>query len=767
MKQVHNMSRKVIGTGSRRIDGAEKVFGKSKYACDISFPGMLHAKILRSNVAHGVLKNIDISEAENLEGVKAVICHNNVPHIPYTSCGTPVDTAPLDTYVFDKKIRYYGEPVAAVAAISEEIAEKAIELIKVEYETLPAVFDPKDAASPDAPNIHESCPDNVVDVLTIDLGSVEEGYEDVDRFFESEYNIPIIQHCCLETNGCVVMPDGNGKITVWPSTQVPYPLRRILAKSIGIPEKDVTVIMPSAVGGAFGNKQEITVEPICTLLALRTNSPVRLIFNRSEDITSSRTRHHIRVCLKTGVKNDGTIVTREAEIYVNSGAYCSHGKAIIYIAGTSWAHTYNSPHIRYKGNLMYTNSPVGGAYRGFGDPQIFFANENHFDHISKELNIDPVEFRLKNAIKIGDEDRVFNWDLKDASLGKCIEKGAEEFGWEEKHKSKKNTHGNLRKGYGMAAFTYSSSSIPAGAPDTTSATIKLNDDGTVTLMTASVDIGQGSSTVFAQIIAEELSIRPEDVIFAEINTDITPYDVGTYGTRQVYIGGRAIQLAAQNLKRKIDLIASEMLSGEENDDLIYEDRNIWLKGNPDKKISMYEIGQKSYFGEKPVQAVGNAIWNSQGIVPAYGVHFAEVEVDIETGLTKVLKMVAVHEVGCVINPILAEGQVEGGIMMGLGHALFEEIKRDSETGKVLSDTLQTYRLPTAKDMPEIKIVFLENATEKGPYGALGIGEPSFIPSAPAITNAICDAIGTRINSMPYTPEKIISAIKTADSGKDV
>lgn len=765
MKQVHDTNQKIVGTSSIRIDGAKKALGRSKYACDINFPGMLHAKILRSTISHGTIKNIDISDAENLEGVKAVICYNNVPHIPYTSCGTPVDTAPLDTYVFDKKVRYHGEPIAAVAATSKEIAEEAIKLIKVEFDPLPAVFDPKEAASEGAPNIHEYCPDNIIDVFPVDLGSLEEGYAEVDRFFESEYSIPIIQHCCLETNGCVVLPNENGKITVWPSTQVPYPLRRILAKSIGIPERDVTIVMPS-VGGGFGNKQEIIVEPICALLALRTNRPVRLVLNRNEDITSSRTRHSVRAYLKTGVKNDGTIVTREAEIYVNSGAYCSHGKAIPYIAGTSWAHTYNSPHIKFRGNLVYTNSPVGGAYRGFGDPQMFLANENHFDYISKELNIDPVEFRLKNVIKSGDEDRVFNWDLKNASLDECIKKGAEEFGWEEKHRSRKNTKGNLRKGYGMAAFTYSSSSIPPGGPDTTSATIKLNDDGTVTLMTASVDLGQGSDTVFAQIIAEELNIRPEDVIFAEINTDITPYDVGTYGTRQVYIGGRAIQLAARDLKGKIDLVASQMLGGEK-ENLIYEDRNVWLKEKPDKKISMYQIGQESYFGEKPVQVVGNGIWNSQGIVPAYGAHFAEVEVDVETGVVRVVRMIGVHDVGCVINPTLAEGQVEGGIMMGLGNALFEEIKMDSETGKVLNDSLQTYRLPTAKDMPEIKTIFVENKTEKGPYGALGVGEPSFIPSAAAITNAICDAIGTRIYSIPYTPEKIISAIKTANSRKDV
>ncbi len=760
MTETLKKSFNIIGSSVPRVDGTEKVTGAAKYSCDINFPNMLYGKMLRSTCAHAVIRSIDISKAQCLPGVKAVICHENVPHIPFTTCGTPVDTAPLDTYIFDHKVRYYGEPVAAVAAVSEDIAEKAISLIKIEYDELPAVFDPREAIKPGAPIIQDSFPNNVTGVFSVDIGNVNEGFKQSAQVFEDDYFVPIIQHCTMETHGCVVKPEPNNRLTVWSSTQVPYPLQRILALSIGVPEENITVIMPS-VGGGFGSKQEIVAEPICALLALRSYCPVRLIFNREEDIISSRTRHSIYAHIKTGVNLDGTIVAREATLYVNNGAYCSHGLAIPYIAGTCWSHVYNVPHIRFTGNLIYTNALVGGAYRGFGDPQMFFINENHFDRIAKNLGIDPIEFRLKNTIKSGDEDRVTHWDLTKIGLDDCIKQGAEAFGWYQNAKQKQE-HAHVLRGIGMASFAYCSSSIPPGAPDSTAATIKLNSDGSVTLMTASVDIGQGSSTIFAQIAAEELGLRYEDVKIAETNTDFTPYDVGTYGTRQVYIGGRAIQGAAQDAKRQIDPIAAQLLGGPE-DKLIYEQGKIWLADHPERVITMADVSHEVYFGGVPKQVLGKFMWNSAGIGPAYGAHFAEVEVDRDTGSVKVLRAVAVHDAGLVINPVTAQGQVEGGFVQGLSTALFEEIKLDPASGCVCNPKLNDYKLATAADMPDIQVLFVETPAPNGPYGARGIGEPSFIPAAAAVANAVCNAIDTPIYSLPYTPEKILQAIKIKHS----
>lgn len=746
----------VVGTRAPRIDGVEKVTGTAVYGCDISFPGMLHAKVLLSNVPHAKIRSIDTEAAEKLPGVEAVIHHFNVPHIPHTTCGTPVDTAPLDTYVFDRKVRYYGEPVAAVAAVTEEIAKQAIDLIKVDYEELEAVFDPREALKPGAPIIHDYCPDNMTDVFKVVIGDVDQGFSSAEHIFEDDYFLPYIQHCTLDAHGCVIKPESGDRLTVWSSTQVPYPLHRILALAIDLPEENITVNMP-VVGGGFGTKQEVVVEPICALLALRTKKPVRLYFTREEDITSSRTRHSLYAKLKTGVNEDGKIVAREAVLHVNNGAYCSHGKAIPYIAGTSWAHVYNTPHIRFTGNLVYTNSQIGGAYRGFGDPQMFFANENHFDRIAKELDIDPVEFRLLNTIKSGDVDRVTNWDLSRIGLDDCIKRGAELFDWENKRK-KPREDGDYLHGTGMALFSYSSSSIPPGGPDSTAATVRLNSNGTVTLMTASVDIGQGCTTAFAQIVAEELGMAYGDIRLDEISTDTSPYDVGTYGTRQIYIGGRAVHGAALAAKKTIDKIAARLLNGSP-EHLVFEESRIWLRDKPEKVITMKDIAHEAFYGKTPENVVGNFIWNSAGIGPTYGAHFVELLVDKFTGRAKVLNAACVHDAGQIINMSGAEGQVEGGFMQGLSVALFEEMKRDPRTGEILNTTLNKYLLATSADMPEIKTDFVVTPAEKGVYGARGIGEPAFIPASAAVANAVCDAIDTRIHSLPYTPDKIYEAMR--------
>jgi len=752
------MVENLIGARAPKVDAPAKVTGTAVYTIDMRLPGMLHAKVLGSPHAHARIKYVDLSMARSLPGVVAAICHQDVPHIPFSTAGHPSDSTPDDTYIFDEKVRYVGEPVAAVAAETLEIAEKALSLIKVEYEPLPSVFDVFEALKPGAPVIHDQFPDNIHGDFTKEVGSVERGFEEADLILEEEFEMPIVQHCTLETHGCIASLESSGRLVVWSSTQIPFTLRRILAKGLDISASRINVIKP-AVGGGFGGKQDVVHEPICAALALKTGRPVRFFCDRKEDITITRTRHSCVIRMKTGVMSDGTLTARQMEMFTNSGAYSSHGPIVTIYAGVMWAPLYRCSNIKFVGKTAYTNLTVGGAFRGYGVPQAYYANECHFNNLSRKLGMDPVEFRLKNLVEKGDRDPMTNWTFGSCGIKDCVVKGAGKIGWENREavKAEIARNGSRRRGYGLACYSYGSGAAPY-AQETTSAIIKFNEGGSAVLNIGSADIGQGSDTIFAQIAAQTLGLKYSDVIVpSEISTDVSPYDTGTYASRQTYIGGPAVKLAAEDTLRQIKEVAAEILKS--SPELIETGNSeIWVSGQEDNRITFAEVAQEAIYGRHPRQIIGHATWNAIGNAPSFGVQFAEVEVDTETGQVDVLNMVAAYDVGKAVNPTTLEGQLDGGIAQGMGYALTESIKFDQK-GKILNADLKDYKLPTAMDMPGISYIIEETMEPTGPFGAKCIGEPALIPTAGAIANAVSDAIGVSINSIPLNPEKVFKTMQ--------
>lgn len=751
----------IVGARLPKGDATAKVTGAALYACDIRLPRMLHAKILRSPYPHASLRNVDLSAAERLRGVVAAVCHRDVPRVPFTPAGHPTDITPADTYIFDTKVRYMGDVVAAVAAETPEIAAAAVGLIRVEYEVLPAVFDVLEAMQPSAPILHEEHGNNLVDEYTFAFGSVEEGFKEADLVLEEEFQLQVVQHCSLETHGCVVAPEASGRLTVWASTQVPFSLRRILAKSLQIEPSRIRVVKPH-VGGGFGSKQEIVQETICAALALKSGRAVRLVFDRDEDIAATRTRHGCVIRLKTGAKRDGTLTAQQMEVFANTGAYSSHGPIVTAYGGIMWASLYRCPNVKFVGKTVYTNLPIAGACRGYGVPQTTYAGECHITNLAEQLKLDPIEFRRRNHVRSGDVNPITKFPLASCGFEECLRKGAEAIGWARRSEIKaevQEADTRRRRGFGMASYICASGGYPF-AQETSSAVLKLNDDGSVTLMTGSADIGQGTETTFAQIVAQELGLDYHQVIvYPGVDTDISPYDVGTYASRQVYVGGMASKLAAADTRKQVLEIASEMLGCPP--DLLEADGGVvGIPGQPSKRVTFAEVAKQAYHGPRPRPIIGQGTWNAVGNAPSVGAQFAEVDVDLDTGQLQVLRIVAAHDLGKAISPALVEGQIDGGVVMGMGYALTEELRWNAGTGQVLNADFRDYKLPTVHDIPDISYVLEETMEPTGPFGAKGVAESGLVPTAGAIANAVCDAIGRRIHSIPITPEKILAALKT-------
>lgn len=745
---------RVVGKRLPKVDAIEKVTGSAKFTADMRLPGMLYGKVLRSPYAHAKVLRVDTSEAEKLPGVKAVLTIKDVPRIKYDP-SDPLQSS-RDQYIFDEKVRYVGEGVAAVAAVSEDAAEEALKLIRVDYEELPAVFDPAEAMKPDVPKIHP-VERNIASHVPIAFGDVEKGFKEADYVFENRYVASRQKHCHLEPHACVVRFDYDRKITVWSSTQSPFRLRFILAKALDMPLGKIRVIAPH-VGGGFGNKLYLGQhELVCTLLAKKTGRPVKIRYTRKEEFYTTTTRHPAIIELKTGVKKDGTLTAIQAKVIMNTGAYALFGSGVTwvacyYIGGSS---LYRCPNIKVDGYCVYTNTPAAGAMRAFGGPQAHFAVESHMDMIAENLGIDPVELRLKNLVRIGDVDRLSGfYNIRSCGLRECIEKGAERIGWKKKEWKHGGVNEARKRGMGMACMSMISEL------GVSAAFVKLNEDGSVNILTGATDIGQGSNTVLAQIVAEELGVRLEDVTVTSADTNLTPFDWGTLGSRITYIAGSAAKAAAADAKRQLLERAAKMLKADVKN-LEIRDGRVYVKGSSEKGASISEVVWFSqYVDEAKAIILGRASYGPSEFPPAFGAHFAEVEVNTETGQVKVLRIVAVHDVGRAINPTLVEGQVEGALQMGIGYALTEELLFDKVTGKPLNPSFLDYKILTAKDMPEIEVIIIEPVDPTGPYGAKAVGEAACIPTAAAIANAVYNAIGIRCRELPITPEKILKALKS-------
>lgn len=744
----------VIGKRLPSIDAVAKTTGEAKYTGDLVLPRMLHGKILRSPYPHARVLTIDTSRAERLPGVRAVITGKDTLGIKYG------DIIPDEYALAVDKVRYIGDAVAAVAAIDEDTAAEALDLIRVEYQELPAIFDPEEAMKPGAPSIHDDVPNNVSAKPGYHFGNVEAGFRESDYVREDTFRTQAQSHCALEPLAALASHDSTGKVTLWASTQNPYPVSKDLAKVLGIPLGNVRVIKPS-MGGGFGGKRDTFDLFFCTaLLSRKTGRPVRIAYTREEQFIAGRHRHPFVLKLKVGVRRDGTLIAKEWTAIADGGAYNSVGPAVVGSAGTGTGTLYRVANAKYTGYHVYTNKPVCGAFRGFGLLQTRFADEVQMDLVAKELGMDPAQLRLKNAIRSGDPNPM-RWKITSCGLSECIQKAAEAAEWEQRW-------GKLPKeeGVGMACNNYVCGSSLYG-PDSSAALVKLHEDGTVTLFTGVADIGQGSDTTLAQIAAEELGLSLEDIRMCTSDTETTPTDLGSYASRVTVVGGNAVRIAAGDAKRQVLELAAQMLEARV-EDLVSSGRRIHVQGSPEKGIAFSEmirhalvkqgvhiLGRGSYAAPSeqrdPVTRQGNTS-------PAYsfGAQVVRVEVDRDTGQIAVHQDVAAYDCGLAINPMGLEGQIEGSVVCGLGMTLMED--RVTERGQVLNPSFEGYKVPTALEAPLIDCIFVETIDPEGPFGAKGLSEGAQVPVAPAIANALFDATGVRLTKLPLTPESVLEGL---------
>lgn len=643
----------VVGKRLPLKDAADKVTGRALFTGDIKLPGMLYAKILRSPYAHAKILRIDTREAEKLPGVKAVLSRNNTPRvkIPVSFVGTP-----RDKYLFDEKVRYLGDEVAAVAGINEEVAQKAVDLIKVEYEELPAVFDPKEALKEEAPLIHEDKPGNIAGIVTRMIGDVEAGFGEADYVFEEIYKTSSQRHAAMETHIAIASFDAMGRLTVWSPSQNPFELRGLLAEYLDLPISKVRVMKPY-VGGAFGSKLDMLIEHICALLAKVTGHPVKLTLTREEEFSATLSQHSEVIRLKMGVKQDGRFSAIEADVDCNVGAYMYKGMVVLAITGSTLIGVYRCPNVKFEGRCVYTNLMSAGALRGFGNPPAYFALESAVDMVAQRLGIDPVEFRLKNCKGVGEVGRT-GMPITSSGLDQCLAIGAEYIGWGRRQKS--GASGNMKKnGMGVACGAHGSGTRPA-LRDYSAAFVKINEDGTVHLLTGAADLGTGSHTTLAQIVAEELDLSLGAVEVVTGDTDVAPFDKGAYASSELYVAGGAVRAAAADAKHQLLSRAAGKLGVEEGT-LELKKGIIYAKNAPEKSLKVSElIREASETREGATAFLGKASFENPVSAQTFSAQFAEVEIDTETGQVEVQRIVAVHDVGKAINPMVVEGQIEGG-----------------------------------------------------------------------------------------------------------
>ena len=748
---------KVIGHSVKRRDLLDKVTGQAMYAGDLALPGMLHGKILRSKIAHGRIVRIDTRKALALPGVKSVLTHENVPRVLHYGSPHPRSAScTMDQYIFDTKVRYWGEGIAAVAAVSEEIAEEALELIEVEYEALPAVFTVQDAMRPGAPLLHDVGPGHnlVLPPVIVKRGDIERGFAEADFVLEGEFELGRPTPAYMEPNVCVCQWDGNDKLTVWASTQTAFMVRGILAEVLGVPLHRVRVLVDH-MGGGFGAKQDLFQhEFLCALMARETRRPVRMEFTRKETFLGGRSRHPATIWLKQGFKRDGTITARQARVIYNSGAYGSHGPGVTTVGTNALTSLYRCDNIALEGLCVYTNNPIAGAFRGYGVVQTYYALDIQMDEAAARLGMDPAQLKLQNAVRAGDiapsGHAVVGHGLPD-----CIVRGIAEVDWEAQRRRVRDTSGALRRGWGIGCEMHGSSAYP-GIKEQGNAVVKMNEDGTVTLLTGAAGLGTGAHTALAQIVAEELGVPFEDVSVVHGDTDVVPWDIGAFASHTTYLVGRAAQMAAAQVKRQVTEQAAKRLDAGV-DELEWRDGRIVLQAAPERGLTVREAVSPTR-GNPAAHIIGNGTYTPTKSY-SFAAHFVEVAVDIETGQVHVLQVVPVHEFGKVIHPVAAAGQIEGGIQQGIGHTLTEDYLVDTTTGRSLNASFVDYKMPLSMDMPPIRTVMLETAPDPGgPFGAKGVGEDPIVAIGPAIANAIHDAIGVRFRCYPITPEKVLQAL---------
>ncbi len=759
---------KVVGQGVPRLDAEAKVKGQARYADDLSFPGMLYGKAIRSDRPHARIKTLDLS------GVMAhpeVACVVTAQDIPGRNC-VPIiyEDMPL---LADGVVRYVGEPIALLAAESPEGAEEAAQRAKIEYEDLPAVFDPLEAIQPGAPQVavpSAAEQGNIFNHMVIRKGDVERGFAEADVIVEGEYRVGYQEHAYLETQGMIAVPEENGMV-VYGTLQCPFYVQKAVAAVLGLPLSRVRIVQ-TATGGGFGGKEDVPsqVAAMAAVLAWKSGRPVKVVFDREEDILTTSKRHPAIVRYKTGAKRDGTLTAVEVEFYYNAGAYQTLSSAVLWRGLIHAAGPYRIPHVKVDAYSVATNTVPCGAFRGFGSPQVIFAHESQMDELARRLGLDPLELRRKNALREGDETATAQVLTESVGLLACIDRAKELSRWEERKRAvaEFNAREKFRKrGLGVSTVMYGVG-LGAKAPllDKAGAYVKLEADGSVTLAVGNTEMGQGAMTVLAQIVAEALEVPLSSVQVAPVDTARVPDSGPTVASRTTTVQGLAVVDAARKLKARINLAVQEILGCE---NFVVEGQVFFDPRDPRRRVTLPEVARWMWVHNWDMGATGWAEaapvdWDPKTglgnayFVYAFACHIAEVEVDVLTGETHVRGFWAVHDSGKIVNPKTAHGQVAGGIAQGIGYALLEELP--TKDGRILYPTFTAYHIPTALDMPEELVIdFVEAPYSGGPFGAKGLGEVPLMASHAAVANAISHATGGRLRAYPATPERVLSLLE--------
>lgn len=757
---------KTVGNVVLRKDDYEKVTGRAVYTDDIKLRDMLHGAVLYSAHTHAQILSIDTSAAEALPGVRAVVTGKDYPN----RYGSVVVDRPF--FAVDK-VRHRGEPVAAVAAVDKQTAEYAVKLIKVEYKPLRTVLDPIEAFSSREVLVHEDLADykqsnsspgipgsNVCCHYKLRKGDVEKGFAAADLVLEATYNTPMIQHGALETHVAIAsMEHLTGKLTVWTSSVSAFNVRRELADALNIPMGNIRVILPF-VGGSFGSKMYIKAEVYAVALAMKADAPVKLVLNRCEEFGTAVKGPTVSI-YKTGVKKDGTIIARQVTTYWDTGAYADCGPSVCMAGGHASPGPYNIPNSSVDGYVIYTNKNISCAFRGYGVQETSFAYETHTDDVARALGMDPLDFRLKNLLREGDCSST-GQIIDSGGIVECTQKAAEAIDW---YAPKKPFHGK-----GIASIQKG-----AAGPSTSCALIKMNEDATTyQLIISTVEQGQGSNTAMCMIAAEELGISVDSINVSPVDTDYSPFDPSTTGSKAIFCMGNAIRLAALDLKQKARKRGAEYFGVPEKDiilDLMPAGGSLWPCGREEEALTLRALMIKQC-GGRSANIMGEGIFTSSTLPedPAtgqterkapfwmFGAQAAEVEVNPETGRITILKLTAAHDVGRAINPRGCSQQIEGALIQGLSGAMLEAVNVDNN-GLTVNPNLSDYKMISSMDVPPVYTTLVETTHPDGPFGAKGVGEPALAPVAPAIANAVSDAIGVRIRALPLTPEKVLEAIR--------
>ena len=749
----------VVGKSFPQIDAMDKATGKTKFVTDLVLPRMLFGRVLRSPYPHAIIHHLDVSRAQSLSGVKTVVTYADTPGIKFGPRSEDWTIFAAD------KARFCGDEVAAVAAVDEDTAEEALELIRVDYEELPYVTDPVEAMQPGAPLVHVDKPGNIAAEFQVTTGDVDQAFKDSYVVYEDRYYTNQVYQAYLEPMAALADVDSSGRLTLWTGTQIPSMMRMTYAKALGVSPDSIRVIVPEY-GGAFGAKMENNIHLVAAVLAQKSGRPVKVVNTRHDDFIAGNPRVPMFIDIKLGATRDGLLTGKDVKVVGGAGARLVYAQVIVATACYRVDSLYRFQHVRSRGYTVYTHTVPTSCFRGFGNSQMTFVLESALDMLAAELDLDPAEIRIKNGIG-PNETSVHGWKIGSSGLKECVEKATAAAEWQKKRRQKKTF-----KGIGLSCCNHVSGNRPFNREfDGGAGIVRVGRDGRVTVYHGESDMGQGLKTAFAQIAAEALGVPLHLIHVQNVDTDISPFGLGSFATRGTLMGGNGVLAAARDAFRQLAEVAAAMLQADSQDMECRRGR-FFVRGSPQKHVPFHEVAAQATLRRHGAPVVGTGFYDPATVLPdpqtkygnispayPFGCQIAEVEIDPDTGQITVTNFVAAHDVGRAINPLATEGQIRGGVTQGLGWALMENMAYAD--GKIINTDFVDYIIPSASDVPEITPILVEPIEPNGPYGAKGIGEPALNPTMAAITNAIYNAVGIRIRELPVSPERLLAELKKA------